>query len=80
MYDLYIVRFWKWGEWVEVVVDDYIPIYQNAPLFTYSDDQGEVWPMLLEKAFAKLHGSYYHLMGGFTVAALEALTAGFTER
>ena len=73
-------NFWKWGEWVEVVVDDFLPVYKNQPLFTYSDDEGEVWPMLLEKAFAKLHGSYFHLSGGFTVAALEALTGGLTER
>ena len=72
--------FWKWGQWVEVVVDDRIPVYQGNPLFTYSDDYGEVWPMLLEKAFAKLHGSYFHLVGGFTVAALECLTGGLSER
>ena len=83
---MFLFRFFKWGQWVEVVVDDYIPIYwdkeakQERPLFTYSDDEGEMWPCLLEKAFAKLHGSYTHLVSGFTVAALECLTGGFTER
>ena len=58
-------------------MDDYIPIYldqesgKEKPMFTYSDDEGELWPILLEKAFAKLHGSYTHLVAGFTVAALE---------
>ena len=73
-------RFWRWGDWIDVVVDDFIPVFDGRPLFTYSDDKGEIWPLLLEKAFAKLHGSYFHLCGGFSVASLENLTGGVTER
>ena len=76
----FLFRFWRWGKWIDVVVDDFIPVFNGQPLFTYSDDQGEMWPLLLEKAFAKLHGSYYHLCGGFSVASLENLTGGVTER
>ena len=57
-----------------------MPVYDGKPLFTYSDDKGEIWPLLLEKAYAKLHGSYFHLCGGFSVASLEHLTGGITER
>ena len=44
------------------------------------DEVEDYWALLLEKAFAKLHGSYFHLCGGFSVASLENLTGGVTER
>ena len=29
-----------------MVVDDFIPIMKNKPVFVYSDDEGEIWPCL----------------------------------
>ena len=52
----FLFRFWRWGKWIDVVVDDFIPVFNGQPLFTHSD--GVMWPLLLEKAFAKLHGSW----------------------
>ena len=43
---IFYFRFWQYGEWVEVVVDDFIPIMKNKPVFVYSDDEGEMWPCL----------------------------------
>mmetsp|Transcript_19106 Transcript_19106/g.29295 ORF Transcript_19106/g.29295 Transcript_19106/m.29295 type:complete len:120 (-) Transcript_19106:503-862(-) len=34
----------------------------------------EIWAMILEKAYAKVHGSYYLLNGGFVNEALQDLT------
>jgi calpain-15 len=50
---------WK-GIMREVVVDDYFPIKVNdrAALFTSSNDN-ELWVLILEKVWAKLHGSYW---------------------
>ena len=46
----YKLRIWKNGEWVDVVVDDYIPWYYNAgPMFAHSKGD-ELWVLLLEKS------------------------------
>ena len=55
---------------MEVVVDDYIPTYEGKLIFTQSDDKNEFWPALLEKAYAKLFGSYHALGRGRSLDAL----------
>ena len=72
-------RFWQYGEWVEVVVDDLLPTRAGRPIYVTSDDRGEMWPCLVEKAYAKLNGSYQHLEGGWPVAAMVDFTGGFPE-
>ena len=71
--------FWQYGQWVEVVVDDLLPTRDGRLMYVTSDDGGEMWPCLLEKAYAKLHGSYQHLERGWPVTAMVDLTGGFPE-
>lgn len=55
---VYRLRICKNGEWIDVIVDDYIPCYFNGgPIFTRGNGN-ELWVLLLEKAYAKLHGDY----------------------
>ncbi|KAG1714487.1 Calpain [Nymphon striatum] len=72
-------RFWKFGEWIEVIVDDRLPTYQGRLLYLHSSDPTEFWVALLEKAYAKFYGSYYNLHGGVTAQALQDLTGGIIQ-
>ena len=61
---IYQIRFFINGMETPVVVDDYLPVKQDGtPAFATSRD-GELWVSLLEKAWAKLHGSYARMEGG----------------
>ena len=70
------VRVWQQGTRTEVVVDDLIPCDPSSsqPIFARCRRPSGFWVQIVEKAFAKLHGSYGSLSGGSTAEALHDLT------
>ncbi|CAH2248313.1 calpain-10 isoform X1 [Pelobates cultripes] len=73
-------RFWRFGFWVEVTIDDRLPCLGHKLCFSHCQDQGSFWLPLLEKAYAKLHGCYESLWAGQVADALVDLTGGLVER
>eukprot|EP00670_Eutreptiella_braarudii_P009301 CAMPEP_0174306774 /NCGR_PEP_ID=MMETSP0810-20121108/678_1 /TAXON_ID=73025 ORGANISM="Eutreptiella gymnastica-like, Strain CCMP1594" /NCGR_SAMPLE_ID=MMETSP0810 /ASSEMBLY_ACC=CAM_ASM_000659 /LENGTH=775 /DNA_ID=CAMNT_0015413607 /DNA_START=39 /DNA_END=2366 /DNA_ORIENTATION=- len=76
---VYGVLFFKEGAWEWVVVDDYVAIAEDSRAYTWPQyaapgRASELWPMLLEKAYAKVHGAWDAIDGGVGYNALQDLT------
>ncbi|KAG0315121.1 hypothetical protein BGZ99_007670 [Dissophora globulifera] len=77
--------FFKDGDWVSTVVDDQV-FYKIDPksfrrqlYFSSCNDERESWLPLMEKAYAKIHGDYETIEGGFTSEGIEDLTGGIAS-
>ncbi|KAH8303716.1 hypothetical protein KR018_001977 [Drosophila ironensis] len=69
-------RLWWCGEWVEVLVDDRLPTINGRLAFMQPQSSNCFWAALLEKAIAKLHGSYEALKYGTRSDGLTDLLGG----
>ena len=73
---LYMMNFWQLGVPSTIVVDDYLPLREDKEKGSYKGyfakpaRDGSMWPLFLEKAFAKLHGNYLHLEAGIPILAV----------
>jgi len=74
------VRLFKDGEWTYEVIDDHLPCCNNGLACGRSVASGEVWIALLEKANAKIHGSYEAVQRSTELETIEDLTGGAVRK
>ncbi|XP_053176910.1 calpain-9 isoform X1 [Scomber japonicus] len=72
-------RFWQYGQWEEVKIDDLLPTQDNNLIYLRSPNKLEFWSSLLEKAYAKMKGGYRALDMGFPHEAMVDMTGGVGE-
>ncbi|XP_030602851.1 calpain-2 catalytic subunit-like [Archocentrus centrarchus] len=72
-------RFWRFGKWVDVVIDDYLPTINKELLSLRSKCGHEFWAPLLEKAYAKVCGSYADMDAGYPSEACKDFTGGVIQ-
>jgi calpain-15 len=82
-YGIYCVLLCIRGEWREVYIDDRFPCREDSrgnlvPVFSRAK-KNELWVLIMEKAWAKLHGSYAKIEAGLSREALHELTAAPTK-
>jgi hypothetical protein len=78
---LYELRFCMHGQWINVLIDDYLPCKGPTQGLVYSCANGpELWVSLIEKAYAKLQGSYSNIRLGLPDEGLLDLTGAPTIR
>lgn len=71
----YQCRFFINNEWMYVAVDDLLPCNEHEKLwFGTCKDPDEFWVQIVEKAYAKLHGSYGAIESGLIGDALTDIT------
>ena len=66
---IYAVNLYALGVPHTVIVDDFLPVTNRYGSydthFGNVSKDGAMWIHILEKAFAKFHGNYMHIVGGF---------------
>lgn len=63
---VFSVNFYKNGERINVLIDSHFPATkQGGAAFGRSANDNELWVMILEKAYAKLHRTYESIESGF---------------
>lgn len=71
---VYLVRLCHNGLWKTIIVDDFFPCTYHRSLAFSQATRHQLFVPLIEKACAKLYGSYANLTGGRILEGLQLLT------
>jgi hypothetical protein len=73
---IYCLKFYVEGETKQIVIDDRIPFcpYSGAPPFCKLGKSKNIWPILIEKAWAKYLGNYERTIAGHPHELFKILT------
>jgi hypothetical protein len=71
---IYALRVYVLGVPTTITVDDRIPLVDGTSIFGAASPDGALWGMLIEKAFAKIHGNYESIESGDARASIDVLT------
>ena len=81
LFGFYGVNYYSVGDKTEVLVDDFLPcdVDTGEPIFANSAiGSFDLWPLIMEKAWAKLHGSYMKMTNGSHADVFRDLTGAPT--
>jgi hypothetical protein len=80
-FGLFVCVFYKDCALRFVIIDDRIPVFKSSGkvVFAQCKDCNELWVPLIEKAYAKIHGCYKALIGGYVHFGLADMT-GYVPR
>jgi hypothetical protein len=76
---IYCVFLYVMGIKVRVIIDDYMPTNYHQLAFSQTHNK-EAWVCLIEKAYAKVVGTYEEIIGGDPAMAFGFLTGAPTDR
>ena len=77
---IYALRMYVLGVPITVTIDDRFPLVEGNSIFAAASPDGALWGILIEKAIAKIYGSYESIVGGDPSVAIEMLTGAPSER
>ena len=78
---IYAIQLYIDGVNVKVIVDDFIPVHQHSktPVFAQFPKSRNIWPIIIEKAWAKQLGNYQNTISGHPAALFQILTGAPSE-
>ena len=79
---IYAIRFYINGINTIVTIDDFIPVnpYSDIPVFTQLPKSRNIWPIVIEKAWAKQLKNYQNTISGDPAALFRILTGAPSEK
>ena len=75
---MYQVKLYIDGEFQTIILDDYFPCIKGTNVYFFTKPSNfEIWPLLIEKAWAKVNGGYLNIVNLWPGDLFKALT-GFS--